>query len=350
MKLVAISAALGMAASAAVPSDFAQFKARFGKTYKSAAEEQRKMAVFKENLAYIARHNLDHANGKESYTVGVNQFADLTNAEFRSQHLAEMVEAPQIRLNYQCPVAFSNNGTPDPASVDWRSTDNPMGLVAVTSVKDQGSCGSCWSFGGAAAFEGAMCTSGQQMCDSWTGASEQQLVDCGGKDDTDLGPYYDMACNGGWIDNALYYILTTGYIDSYDSYGYVSGQTKKAGTCIADPSNSCGSLSDCGATTKNSEAELTSALAQVGPVGIAIDAGGIGFQLYSGGVYVSNTCSSTRLNHAVTAVGYGNLSGQDYFTVKNSWGTAWGDAGYILMGRNMNNQCGVAATPAYAIA
>merc|ERR1739848_722935 len=104
-----------------------------------------------------------------------------------------------------------------------------------------------------------------------------------------------MACNGGWIDNALYYILTTGYIDSYDSYPYVSGQTRKAGTCVADPSNSCGSISDCGATTKNSESELTSALAQVGPVGIAID------------------------------------------------------AGYILMGRNMNNQCGVAATPAYAI-
>merc|ERR1739848_632283 len=110
------------------------------------------------------------------------------------------------------------------------------------------------------------------------------------------------------------------------------------------------SLSNCGATTKNSEAELTSALAQVGAVGIAIDAGGIGFQLYSGGVYVSNTCSSSRLNHAVTAVGYGNLDGQDYFTVKNSWGTVWGDQGYILMAANRNNQCGVAATPAYAIA
>merc|ERR1711981_71698 len=172
MKLVAISAALGMAAAAAVPSEFAQFKAKFGKTYKSAAEEQRKMAVFKENMAYIARHNLDHAAGKESYTVGVNQFADLTNAEFRSQHLAEMVEAPQIRLNYQCPVAFSDNGSTNPDSVDWRSTDNPLNKVAVTSVKDQGSCGSCWSFGGAAAFEGAMCTSGQQDCTSWSGASD----------------------------------------------------------------------------------------------------------------------------------------------------------------------------------
>merc|ERR1711997_999652 len=140
------------------------------------------------------------------------------------------------------------------------------------------------------------------------------LVDCGGKDNTDLGNYYDMACNGGWIDNALYYVMQTGYIDGYDNYPYVSGSTKKAGNCVANPDNSVGSISNCGATTKNSESELTSALAQV------------------------------------AAVGYGNLDGQDYFTVKNSWGTVWGDQGYILMAANRNNQCGVAATPAYAIA
>merc|ERR1712168_720302 len=335
MKFLGVASALGLAASATVNQDWASFKARFGKSY-TAAEEPRRFAIFKENLAFIARHNADHKLGKESYTVGVNQFADLTNAEFRSSHLAEMVEAPQIRLNYQCPVAFVDNGSPNPDSVDWRSTNNPLSTVAVTSVKDQGSCGSCWSFGGAAAFESAMCTSGQQ--------------DCSSKDNTDLGPYYDMACNGGWIDNALYYVMQTGYIDGYENYPYVSGSTKKAGNCVASEANSVGSISNCGATTKNSESELTSALAQVGAIGIAIDAGGIGFQLYSGGVYVSNTCSSTRLNHAVTAVGYGNMDGQDYFTVKNSWGTVWGDQGYILMAANRNNQCGVAATPAYAIA
>merc|ERR1719264_1341287 len=280
----------------------------------------------------------------------MNKFADLSNAEFRQQYLAQTQEAPGIRLNYQCPTNFVASGNALPAAVDWRSTANPKSQVQVTSVKDQGSCGSCWSFGSSATFEGAMCSSGAQDCTSWSGASEQELVDCGGKDNTALGPYYDMACNGGWIDNALYYIQQTGFIDGFDNYPYVSGSTKKAGNCVADASNSVGSLSNCGATTKNSESELTSALAQVGAVGIAIDAGGIGFQLYSGGVYVSSTCSSTRLNHAVSAVGYGNLSGQDYFTVKNSWGTAWGDSGYILMAANRNNQCGVAATPAYAIA
>merc|ERR1712226_1500523 len=351
MKFLGVASALGLAASATVNQDWISYKARFGKTYANAAEESRRFAIFKENAAFIARHNQDHAAGKESYTVGVNQFADLTNAEFRSSHLAEMVEAPQIRLNYQCPVAFVDNGTPNPAEVDWRSTNNPASTQAVTSVKDQGSCGSCWSFGGAAAFESAMCLDGQQDFTSWTGASEQQLVDCGNKDNTALGPYYDMACNGGWIDNALYYVMQTGYLDNYDDYPYVSGTTRQAGSCVADPSTSAGNISNCGATSKNSETELQAALSQVGAVGIAIDAGGVGFQLYSGGVYTSTTCSSSRLNHAVTAVGYGaDSDGTPYWTVKNSWGTAWGDNGYILMRRNYNNMCGVAATPAYAIA
>merc|ERR1712226_749067 len=257
MKLLAAASALGLAA-AAVPSDWNQFKARFGKTYKSSAEESRRFAIYKENLAFIARHNADAATGKESYTVGVNHFADLTNAEFRTQYLADM--APGIRLNYQCPVNFVDNGnTAD--SADWRSTANPANTVAVTSVKDR-----------------------DRAVPAGVLAAPPLL----------RAPCASMACNGGWIDNALYYVLTTGYLDGYDSYPYESGSTKKAGTCVADPANTSGSISNCGATTKNSETELTAALSQVGPVGIAIDAGGIGFQLYSGGVYVSNTCSSSR--------------------------------------------------------
>jgi len=339
----------GLAASATVQQEWSQFKMTHNKLY-SPLEESRRFEIFKENSAFVARHNKDFELGIETYTVAMNKFADLTNAEFHSQYLSLTQDSAQIRLNYQCPVAFSDNGnTPD--SVDWRSTANPQGVVAVTSVKDQGSCGSCWSFGGAGAFEGAICLDGQQDCTTWSGASEQELVDCGNSNNAALGPYYDMACNGGWIDNALYYVLQTGYIDSYDSYPYVSGSTRKAGTCKSSASNSCGSLSNCGATTKNSEPELQQALAQVGPNGIAIDAGGVGFQLYSGGVYTSSSCSSTRVNHAVLAVGYGSdSSGTPYWTVKNSWGVGWGDQGYILMRRNYNNMCAVASTPAYAIA
>jgi len=348
MKL-AFATLAGLAASRNLHSDFQSFKSKYAKLY-SPLEEERRFNIFKENVAFVERHNRDYENGLETYTVSINEFADLTNAEFHTRYLAITQESAQIRLNYQCPVAWVDNGSDIPESVDWRTTDNPLKTVAVTSVKDQGSCGSCWSFGGAAAFESAMCTSGQKDCSTWTGASEQQLVDCGNKDNSALGPYYDMACNGGWIDNALYYVLQTGYLDNYDDYPYVSGTTRKAGACTADASASAGNISNCGATAKNSETELQGALAQVGAVGIAIDAGGVGFQLYSGGVYTSSTCSSSRLNHAVTAVGYGDDNGTPYWTVKNSWGTGWGDNGYILMRRNYNNMCGVAATPAYAIA
>merc|ERR1712110_667852 len=328
MKFLGVASALGLAASATVNQDWISYKARFGKTYANAAEESRRFAIFKENAAFIARHNQDHAAGKESYTVGVNQFADLTNAEFRSSHLAEMVEAPQIRLNYQCPVAFVDNGTPNPAEVDWRSTNNPASTQAVTSVKDQGSCGSCWSFGGAAAFESAMCLDGQQDCSSWSGASEQQLVDCGGKDNTALGPYYDMACNGGWIDNALYYIILNGGISNYDSYGYTSGTTQRAGTC--NPSGaSVGTINDCGATVKNSESDLQAAVAEQGVIGIAIDAGGIGFQLLQQQP-IEPRRHLCRLRHRQR---YSLLDCQEQL------GHRLGDNGYILMHRNYNNMC-----------
>merc|ERR1719219_1448350 len=348
MKLIA-TAMLGVAAAKSINMEWNNFKAAHGKVY-SPSEESRRFGIFKENKAFVERHNADHAAGKETFTVSLNKFADLTNDEFRLRYLSDMQPAVQFRQNYQCKTNFADNGnTPD--SVDWTSTDNPQSTVATTHVKDQGSCGSCWSFGGAGTYEGAQCLAGNYDCSSWNGASEQQLVDCGGKDNTDLGNYYDMACNGGWIDNALYYIMVTGYIDSEDSYPYVSGNTRTNGPCTANPANALkGSTSTCGATTKNSESELQQAIAQVGPVGVAIDAGGIGFQLYSGGVYTSSTCSSTSINHAVLAAGYGSDSaGTPYWTVKNSWGTGWGDSGYILMRRNYNDMCAIASTPAYAI-
>lgn len=350
MKLIA-PAMLGLATARSLSQEWMSFKAEHGKIY-SPHEETRRFNIFKENKAFVDRHNADFASGKETYTVTMNKFADLTNKEFHATYLGAQRDTDSVtfRQNYQCKVNFADNGnTPD--SVDWTSTANPQSTVATTHVKDQGSCGSCWSFGGAGTYEGAQCLAGNYDCSSWNGASEQQLVDCGGKDNTDLGNYYDMACNGGWIDNALYYIMVTGYIDSEDSYPYVSGQTRTNGACTANPANAlAGTTSTCGATKKNSETDLQGAVAQVGPIGIAIDAGGIGFQLYSGGVYTSSTCSSTSINHAVLAAGYGSDSaGTPYWTVKNSWGTGWGDNGYILMRRNYGNMCAVASTPAYAI-
>lgn len=352
MKLISLLTVAGLAV--ADKAKWESFKTKFGKHY-SQVEEVRRYNTFVDNLAFIQQHNADYDAGKISYNVGVNEFADMTQSEFHAYRLAPTMDIENegvSRKNYQCPETFAaQNSGSNPASVDWTSTSNPKSTVAVTHVKDQGSCGSCWSFGGTGTFEGAYCLAGLADCTSWNGASEQELVDCGTGSNSALGPYYDNACNGGWIDNALYYIQVTGYIDSEDSYPYVSGQTKTGGTCVSDPTNGLTTLSECGATKKNSETDLADALAEVGPIGVAIDASGSGFQLYKSGVYVNTRCSSSRLNHAVLAVGYGtdSDSGYDYYKVKNSWGTGWGDNGFILMRRNYNNMCGTAATPAYAI-
>jgi len=346
MKLIGSLALLGLAAANSVQDAWTKFKHDHNKIYLNKNEEVRRQRIFAENMDFIKDHNSRYVRGLETFHVGVNKFADLTNMEFNARYLSPNA---QFRQNYQCPVNFAASGNPLPSGVDWRSTANPQNTVAVTGVKDQGQCGSCWAFGTTGTFEGQVCLSGAQDCSSWGGASEQQLVDCGGKDNTDLGNYYDMACNGGWIDNGLYYIQVTGYIDSETSYPYVSGNGR-SGSCSANPGNGVGTQTTCGATVKKSESDLQGAIAEVGPVGIAIDAGGLAFQMYSGGVYTSSTCSSTSLNHAVLAVGYDtDSSGQDYWIVKNSWGTGWGDSGFILMRRNYNNMCGVAATPAYPI-
>merc|ERR1712226_914902 len=130
MKLVAATiACLGMSTQAALPSrfdegagKFAEFKRNHGKFYNNQAEESRRLAIFKENLAFIARHNMDFLSGRETFSVGINKFTDLTNSEYRTRHLAEMVESPNIRLNYQCPVNFQATGSALPENVDWRST------------------------------------------------------------------------------------------------------------------------------------------------------------------------------------------------------------------------------------
>merc|ERR1712071_301950 len=281
MKFLGVASALGLAASATVNQDWISYKSKFGKTY-SAVEESRRFAIFKENAAYINRHNLDHSVGKETYTVGLNQFADLTNAEFRSSHLAEMVEAPQIRLNYQCPVAFVDNGAANPASVDWRSQANPQNTQAVTFVKDQGSCGSCWSFGGAAAFESAQCLAGNYDCAAWSGASEQQLWIAEEK----TTPLWDHTTIWLATEVGSTTLCTTSRLKAVSPVTTLphtpqEPPNKPAPVPLTTPTPS--EPSRPVVPPPNSESELTSALAQVGAMGIAIDAGGIGFQLYSSG-------------------------------------------------------------------
>ncbi len=152
-----------------------------------------------------------------------------------------------------------------------------------------------------------------------------------------------MGCNGGLMDNAFEYIQANKGLDTESSYPY----TARDGICKFNAANV--GATDVGFVDIPSQDEdaLTSALATIGPISVAIDASHPSFQLYGGGVYSETSCSSTQLDHGVTAVGYGSENGQDYYIVKNSWSSSWGDNGFIMMARNMDNMCGIATAASY---
>lgn len=172
--------------------------------------------------------------------------------------------------------------------------------------------------------------------------SEQNLVDCSKQ---------DSGCDGGLPINAFTYVQNNGGIDTEESYPYQAVQSD----CRYDQKNSAGKISGYVSITKGSEDDLKSAVATVGPISVGIFAGPIFFQLYGGGVYYDPFCPIFDffgiLNHAVLVVGYGTtIDGKDYWLVKNSWGTQWGELGYIRMYRNENNHCGIATMATYPLA
>ena len=213
-----------------------------------------------------------------------------------------------------------------PSEIDW------VTLGAVTDVKDQGQCGSCWSFSTTGALEGAY----QIKYGKLVSFSEQEFVDC---DKTDSG------CEGGLMENAFQFAIKNGGICSEDDYPY----TSKDGTCITSCTPVTNSVPLYYSSFKSgaTEEQLLIAVAQQ-PIAIAIEADQLTFQLYKSGVFTGNC--GTNLDHGVLIVGYGTLDGKDYYKVKNSWGTSWGVNGYILLQRNKNQtggQCGYLLSASY---
>lgn len=309
-------------------ADYEDFKARFAKEYSTEDENNDRFLVFNQNWQLIKKHNEEASNGLHSYTLGINQFSDLTQEEFKKQYLGYKVQAGRKPL-----VAAAARFRPSrslPSEVDWRK----KGFV--TPVKDQGQCGSCWAFSAVGAVEGAHFNKTGKL----VSLSEQNLVDCDRKSG-------DEGCNGGLMDNAFKYIIKNKGIDTEASYPYHA----KDGKCVFKPE-------DVGATVKTfmdvksgSEEALQDALATVGPISVAIDASSEKFMQYKDGVLVDDDCSSTFLDHGVLLVGYGTDSKNgDYWLVKNSWSTSWGMDGYIKMARNKDNMCGIATAASYPLA
>lgn len=289
--------------------------------------------IWTENNNFIEKINSMNL----SYTLGHNQFSGMDEVQFRN-YLGYENSANILKTQYLRGFTESMLEASLPTSINW------VEKGAVTPVKDQGQCGSCWTFSTTGALEGAYFTTYGKL----PSFSEQQLVDCdnlknGGK---------DHGCNGGLMDNAFSWIQKNGGLCEEKDYPYTSGVTKTANTCqttCLEISNSkVSNFIDVSASSDNA---MMSALAKQ-PVSIAIEADQKEFQLYKSGVF-SGTCG-TKLDHGVLVVGYGSEEEGDFYLVKNSWGTSWGDGGYIKLGRgkqynNGDGQCGMLLEGSYPL-
>jgi len=283
------------------------FKNTYGKVY-NGDEDATYRATYESNMAWAA----DNSNDEVQF--GENQFADLTTEQYKVAAGLGYKANRHAGLPHLGVHEF--NGEELAASVDWTTQG------AVTPVKDQGQCGSCWAFSTTGGMEGAW----QISTGSLTSMSEQQLVDCSTQ---------NAGCNGGSMELAFNYAGTTN-VATESSYPYkgTDGSCKSSYT-TAIPRGGVTGYKSVGQSTSS----LKSALA-TGPVSVAIEADQMAFQLYSGGV-LSSGCG-TNLDHGVLAVGYDSNS----FKVKNSWGASWGSNGYLQISQS-GNTCGIHSDASY---
>jgi len=253
----------------------------------------------------------------------MNEMGDMTHAEFKAAKLGyAKIDRQVLRAANACPVGSV------PATVDW------VKKGAVTPIKNQGQCGSCWSFSTTGSVEGAVQIASKQLIS----LSEQQLVDCS----TAQG---NQGCNGGLMDNAFQYIISNGGLTTEAGYPYTATGPNQCSVTTPLASTISGYCD----VNSGDENALAAAVA-VGPVSVAIEADQSCFQFYTSGIMSDPTCG-TQLDHGVLAVGYGVVGGQKYWNVKNSWGTSWGNNGFIWLGKQVSGQplgvCGIASEPSY---
>jgi cathepsin L len=298
-------------------ADYDAYLNKFGKAYNGDEYATRK-AIYEENMKFI---NAENAKG-HTHTLGETRFTDLTNEEFKAQFTGGY-RSPSEQLG-GLPYLGEHEGTESSGSVDWTTKG------AVTKVKDQGQCGSCWAFSTTGGLEGAWEIATGQL----TSMSEQQFVDCDGS---------SMGCNGGNMGSAFGWAEKQN-VATEASYAYTAkdGTCKTSGLSTAIPKGGVTGYKSVGSLfSKATVAKLESAI-DLNPVSIAIEADQSSFQHYTGGV-LSSGCG-TNLDHGVLAVGYNTA--ENYWLVKNSWGASWGVNGYIQLSQT-GNVCGILNQPVY---
>ncbi|XP_019864005.1 PREDICTED: cathepsin L1-like isoform X1 [Amphimedon queenslandica] len=300
--------------------EFQDWKVKYNKVYETKETELERQIIWESNKKFVENHNAN--SDKFGFTVAMNEFADLDAGEFANIYNG-LLPRP---ASYNSTKLFKKTGVSVGDTVDWREKG------AVTEVKNQGKCGSCWSFSSTGSLEG------QHFLKTGTlsSLSEQQLMDCS----TSFGNH---GCKGGLMDNSFRYLETVAGDMSEEMYPY----TAEDGFCRYRSSEAIAKDTGYKDIPRGDEDALKEAVATVGPISVAIDAGHRSFQLYHEGIYYEPACSSTKLDHGVLAVGYGTGEGEEYWLVKNSWGPSWGNEGYVMMSRNRENNCGIATQASY---
>jgi len=315
-----VVAALVCVATASIAEEFDAWAQKYGKTYSSESERQRRFEIFKENKAKIEKMN----SLALSETYGLNPYADMTHEELTHRFTRRTLKSVMTGVQLNTEVAPAANLSALPKSFNWVSKG------AVTSVKDQGDCGSCWAFGAVGTMEGQLFLKKGKL----ENLSEQNLVDCDHECQTYSGyKICDEGCDGGMEPNAFQYVIKNNGINTLKDYPY----TAKEGKCKFDSAKAVKGFSSWNYVTVKKEDDLRQYLYENGPVSVGVHADE--WFYYSGGVF--NSACQTENDHAVLLTGWGETSdGTPYWIIKNSWGTDWGIKGYIHLIRN-KNKCGI---------
>nr|XP_034366492.1 cathepsin Q-like isoform X2 [Arvicanthis niloticus] len=305
--------------------EWEEWKIKYGKSY-TPEEDVLKREVWEENVKRIKLHNMENSLGKNTYTMEVNDFADLTDEEFKN-----MITGFTFPINDTVKSPWKgalHNALPK--SVNWLKEGY------VTRVNDQGKCKSCWAFPVTGAIEAQVFKKTGKLIP----LSAQNLVDCS-------KPQGNRGCRGGTTYNAFQYVLQNGGLEAETTYPYKA----KEGVCRYNPNNSLATITTFVPLSEDEDV-LMDAVATKGPVAAGINVVYSSLRFYKKGIYHEPRCKRF-VNHAVLVIGYGfdgnEEDGKNYWLIKNSWGKQWGLGGYMKLAKDKNNHCGIATFAQYPI-